>query len=134
MNKFFQKLKTKKGFTLIELIIAVAVFSLIMGAVASVFAVCMRDITETKTIDDTNDDLKIQIVLDKYKDATDPDGDGIKEINGYKVKVIDYDEMGDFKLTDDAGNIIVDLAPESGSKKYYEVTSPNGKINYYAYD
>lgn len=132
MKKFLQKFKNKKGMTLIELVIAVAIFTILMGAVIAVYTTSMRDFVETKTVDETNDSIKLQIVLDKFLSASDPDGDGIKEIDGYKVEEIKYSDMDNMKLTDLAGNEVVDLSAGK-TEKYYRVTAPNGKILYVTY-
>lgn len=130
MRRFIQKFKSKKGVTLVELIIAMAIFTVVMTAVSTVFLLSMQNVATTKKIDDALDDVKLKIVLDEYKETTQNEEGEYVTADGYKVEVVT--EIKDLKLSPEKEGDSPILIKQP--KKFYKITAPNGAVVLKTYD
>lgn len=136
MRSIFQKIRSKKGVTLVELLIAMAIFTVVMTAVSTVFLLSMQNMSTTKKIDDALDEAKLELVLAEYRNGNlDENGEysyTISDEEGkpaiYKVKVTETNVKHEFKSE---GNSTIQL--EQIEVKY-RITTPNGAVVFKTYN
>lgn len=134
MLKFLHKIKSKKGVTLVELIIAMGIFVVVMAAVSTVFLFSLDNINDSRKIDEAREKANLKIALEKYDDyIQDADGNlkldeqGFYETSEhYKVKEIT--DIGEFKLEGEGSSIKINQG-----ESFYCIIPPNGKVQFITY-
>ncbi len=117
------KLKKKKGLTLIELIVALAISGIVMAMLASIIVSCYKSYTKENTKAEIQNNA--QMIMNKLGDAIMEAK--IIEMDGTQLKT---SEVKDGAFMDKVGKLI---SYEASSKKLYMASKPSMGSNKEAY-
>lgn len=109
MNKFNKKLNRKKAFTLIEVIIAMGIFTIVMGGSAGVFASAFKSYKASKNVNENvkNAQYAMSLMAKTFRTSSVMAGS-----NASMLDICDYSQTSCFRYQFNAGTLTRDTASQ----------------------